>query len=404
MSKLVWMCATLAVALVMGGCQDGGGGGSSAGPAPATSGPVTGKDLHFANVMAMPLGDPGAMEIHATVRYRDSDGATATAINYQLRRESGAILGSGTIAQLEPGESRMLMIRASGIADRERLIVAVDTANTITEVLENNNTVQVTAVFAEQPTPTSDIDLSFGDSHYHGTYYYRDPRFHFFIHNPNTRGADVANVKVAILANGVQVWSTVYDRIRAPTSAELAANDYPGKEITLGTAEVFGTSAVATGRYVLTIIIDPDNSVAETNEANNFRRLIVEVDEAQSVSMVPTDVPDIQLEDPHFHQFTGRNPNSGYVLWHFWVSNISNGTEVRQVPWRLVHEDGRVINTGTTAVGPQQLSEVIFSTPKDGDAETRYRLEFDPDNVVIERDESNNAVGFIVDWTPESSG
>jgi len=396
-----WRLVALGMALALGmaGCDSDDGGGGGGGGSPATGGGgLSGKDLHFANVMAHPRSQPGAMQIHATVRYRDSAGSTATGIAWQIRRETGAVLASGTITQIEPGESRQLMADVVGIADRERLVVAVDTAAVVDEVYEQNNTVTVTAIFGEQPTPTADIDLLFSDSHYHGTYYSRDPRFHFFVRNPNTRGEDVANVRVVILIDGIQRWSRVFDRVRAPTPEQLAGEEYPGREVTTTTSEVFGASSVPPGRYVATIIIDPDNEIAETDESNNYRRLIIEVDAGQQVSFEPTAIPDIQLEDPHFHQF------ARFALWHFWISNVYAGPDARAVSWRLVREDGVVVRSGVEVVGPQELKEVVFGVPKDGDAEIRYRLDFDYDNTVPERDESNNSVGFIVDWTPESSG
>ena len=402
------LVAAVAVAtLFINGCGSGGGGGSAgpqAGPTPPPPDPQTlaGKDLHFVSIMAMPRNQSGSLTIHAIIRYRDTEGASANGIGYQLRRENGAVLTQGIIARLEPGESRQLMLEVDGLVDRERLIMAVDPANAVAETYENNNTVTVTAVFGETPPPASDIDLLFSDSHYHGAYYYRDPRLHFFIVNPNELGVGAANVKVVVQVNGRESWSRVYPTVPAATPTQLAEDSYEGREVTLTTSEVFGVPSVPLGRYVLTITIDPDNTIVEQNEANNYRRLIVEVDASQQVSIEPTAIPDIQLEDPHFHQF------ARYSLFHFWISNIHGGSESQTVAWRIVDEDGVVARNGTAfgtaVVGPQQLHEVVIDVPKDGDAELRYRLEFDPDNTVHERDESNNVVPFIIDWTPESSG
>ena len=399
----ILVAAVAVAALFINGCGSGGGGGSTgpqAGPTPPPSEPGTlaGKDLHFVSIMAMPRNQSGSLTIHALIRYRDTDGASANGIGYQLRRENGAVLTQGLIAQLEPGESRQLMLEVDGLVDRERLIMAVDPANAVAETYENNNTVTVTAVFGETPPPASDIDLLFSDSHYHGAYYYRDPRLHFFIVNPNELGVGAANVKVVVQVNGRESWSRVYPTVPAATPTQLAEDTYEGREVTLTTSEVFGVPSVPIGRYVLTITIDPDNTIVEQNEANNYRRLIVEVDASQQVSIEPTVVPDIQLEDPHFHQFPR------YALWHFWISNIHAGSGGQQVAWRIVREDGVVVRSGTEAVNPQELKEVVIDVAKDGDAEMRYRLIFDPDNAIPERDESNNEVPFIVDWTPESSG
>ena len=63
-----------------------------------------------------------------------------------------------------------------------------------------------------------------------------------------------------------------------------------------------------------------------------------------------------------------------------------------------------MIRSGAEEVGSQQLKEILFDIPKDGDAEIGYRLILDPDNTIRERDEGNNVASFIVDWTPEISG
>ena len=416
MGRILSTALALAALFISGcGSSGGGGGGTGGGQAPDPGpgpgpgpdpGPtppppqvLAGKDLHFANVMAMPQNQAGRFTVHSTIRYTDTDGSTASAVAYQLRRENGTVLTEGAIPQLEPGESRMLMLEVEGIADRERLIVAVDPANSVAEVYEENNTVTVTAIMGETPAATSDIDLAFTDSHYHGTYYYRDPRLHFFVVNTNQQGVAASDVKVLVRVNGAESWSRVYPTIPAASAAQLADDTYEGREITLGTSDIFGTPNVPVGRYVLTVTIDPDNTIVEQNEANNYRRMIVEVDAGQSVSIEPAAVPDIQLEDPHFHQYPT------YCFYHFWISNIHGGAGSQSVEWHLVDEEGAIVRSGTEAVTPQELKEVVFSVPKAGiEAERRYRLIFDPANTIPERDETNNEVPFIVDWTPESSG
>ena len=95
-------------------------------------------------------------------------------------------------------------------------------------------------------------------------------------------------------------------------------------------------------------------------------------------------MPDIHFQDPNFQQFAQS------TTWRFWISNVSLDGPGHSIAWRLVREDGFLIGSGAVEVGPQQLKEVVFDVPKDGDAEMRYRLTIDPDDTVRERDEDNN--------------
>lgn len=406
------MVMGVVASLVMWGCSDGGG-GTAPTPAPVAPTPPApqpppppqpppeppaDRDLHFVNIMAMTQDEPGRMIVHATVRYRDNRGSVARRIGYLVRRDNGEVLAQGSITQLEPGEARLALMTVDGIIDRELLTMVVDQADTVAEANEENNSLSVTAVFGEQPNPSADRDLLFSDCHYHGVSYYRDPRLHFFIMNPNQRGVDAQDVAVAVQINGIQSWSGSLDRVPAPTPEQLAAGSYQGREVTLTTRDIFGADQAPIGRQVLTVLIDPDNAIVEQNEANNYRRLVIEVDEEQQITVVPTTVPDIQIEDPHFQQFVQS------TTWRFWISNVSLDLPGQSVAWRLVREDGLVIQSGAEEVGSQQLKEVLFDVPKDGDAEMRYRLILDPDNTIRERDEGNNVTPFIVDWTPEFSG
>jgi subtilase family serine protease len=159
------------------------------------------------------------------------------------------------------------------------------------------------------------------------------------------------------------------------------------------------------GRHVYTLRLDVDNEVAETNEANNQRRIVIDIPENHVMSATPQEKPDVRLQDPHVHQFWNA------VTFHFFIYNFHASTTLPAVKWRVIRvQDGVVIKEGvvsnvvarSTAANAPPASFRYTEEFKGPDVE--YLLILDPDNEIDEAYENNNQVKFIIDWTQAGAG
>ncbi|HYE07722.1 MAG TPA: hypothetical protein VEL07_19545 [Planctomycetota bacterium] len=389
-----------------GGGDGGGGGGGSSNPPP----PPNTRDLRIAEIMTMPEDSPGQYMVHAKIAFANSiDGTAAAPVEWRVRGAGGGTLASGTVASLAPNSLVEVMAHVSGVAANDVLTFDVDPAGSLTETQEANNTTTTTAIRPPESTISDGIDLLFSDTHHHGAYYFRDPRFHFFIRNPNTRQVNASNVTFVIYDNGVERYRATIPEVSAPTPGQIEAGngesdnyvgtDYEGEEILVSTEALYGSERPEPGsRHEYVIVIDPDNTILEANEANNMRRIIVEVPTTRAMAATPSVTPDFRHNNPHVHHY------SSGAVFHFYLENFTAGSATLTIPWQLRHEDGTVLMSGNTDVPAMGIVEEIFWQPRQGVGEERYFLELDPGRTVSEADEDNNRAVFILDWTPQSSG
>ena len=181
--------------------------------------------------------------------------------------------------------------------------------------------------------------------------------------------------------------------VKAPTEAQIAANDYPLAEVVLATADLLRRPSP--GRHVFRITA---TAPGDTNVLNNVRRLVVDVPTRQAVPRTAGAVADLQFSDPHVHQYTSS------VVWHFYIRNLHTEVASQRLTWRIVREDGVVIGTRTVWVSSQSLYETSFRDSSNPGGEARYTLTLEPEPGSQDASPIGNQVNFIVDWTPATAG
>jgi hypothetical protein len=400
--RYVLALAVLVVALA--GCSSGGGDGGAA-PSPSPGGgtapePAPGQDLFFPDApMSMAGNSTTSVQLMFRVRYESSTPGAVTNIAWTVTREDGTQAAAGVVGSIEPGTSENEEVTITPAANGERFTIRLDTGNQVAESSEINNDVTVTANLGSVDAPTESFDVRFNDSHYHGMYYYNDPRFHFYLINPNREGHDATGVTYEIRD---EMTDEVYYQlpagqeltVRAPTAEELAANSFPQVQVFLATNQL--TKRPAPGRRVFRITV---TAPGDTDITNNVRRLVVDVPQNQAVPLTAGPVADLQFQDPHFHHWGSS------VVWHFFILNRHNQAGVSQtVNWRLVREDGVEIRAGSATIPANGLFETSFRDSDRGPDEMRYTLTIQPAEGSQDATTVGNQVGFIVDWTPTGAG
>lgn len=397
----------LLAGLALHGCGGGGGGGGGGGNPPAAS-----NDVSFDNLKSM-TGMGGVM-VHFDVTWQSRDGQPAEDVVVELQRADGSYVdGTRTvIPAIAHGESAAVHISAEGFADNERLTVVADPSAQVADDNRANNVVTVTAMRAPLPELSDQVDLQFVDAHYHQMYYYNNPEFHFFAVNPEVWGIGRGTVEYAIYDNGVEFFRS--------TLAENLVNfrEHDDSGDTTQHLQIFLPDRVLQyrptpgERHEFAIHLDPDGSVGEAAEANNWMRFVVDVPTVRSLPTAQV-TPDIQMQDPHFHQYASQDR----AVFHFYMRNSTTSGQAQSVRWKIVREDGveivptpeRIASGG--ANNPQMVpangisGSMSFSHTDDTAGEdVEYDLIYDPDDEIEETDETNNRVHFVIDWTPTGFG
>ncbi len=390
--------------LAVSGCGGGGGGGSN--PPAATD------DLSFDNLKNM-TGMGGVM-VHCDVTWRSRDGQAAEDVVVELQRANGAYVDGTrtTITTIANGGHASVHLSAEGFADNEQLKVVVDPLSQVSDDNRTNNVVAVTALQAPMPALSDQVDLQFIDAHYHQMYYYDNPEFHFFAINPEVWGISRGDVEYAIYDNGVEFFrSTLAQNLVNFTEHNDSGDTTQYLQIYLRNS-LLAYRPTAGQRHEFAIHLDPDGSVGETDKLNNWMRFVVDVPVVRSLPTAQ-EVPDIQLQDPHFHQYASQDR----AVFHFFIRNATTSAQAQTVRWRIVREDGVEIvppperTASGLADNPAEvpangLSDDISFSHSDETAgeDVGYDLIYDPDDAIDETDEDNNSVHFIIDWTPNGFG
>jgi hypothetical protein len=156
----------------------------------------------------------------------------------------------------------------------------------------------------------------------------------------------------------------------------------------------FGTASLnwqvpTDGRpHVLYAWVDPDNTIAETDETNN-------------IASYPIATPDLQAVAPVVEQYLP----DGQVVLRFGVANNSHVSPSGEVRWelRLDRVDGTLLAQGVTnAPAAGQTSPLTFTWRPELNA-GRYTLYLivDPDNRFAESDERNNTASGEIALLPD---
>ena len=397
----------IAVALLLTGCQKGGEDSPARAVAPIvpptvdppTNPPVLVSDLYFPEApLAMAAATTTSLHLQFRVALDGPAGQPATEVRWTVIRADGAQVSTGTISTLDPGTSVAQEAMISPAADGEEFTIRLDTTDRVTETSESNNATTTTANLGEVAKVSETFDIYFTDAHYHGMHYNNDPRFHFYLINPNREGRDAAGVTFEIRdeVDGELYYVLPPERaltVKAPTPAQLLANSFPLAEVVLATADLLRRPVP--GRHVFRITASVPG---DSNVVNNVRRLVVDVPTWQDVPRTAGPIADLQFSDPHVHQYATS------VVWHFYIRNLHTAIGSQRLTWRLTREDGVLIATRTVWVSSQQMYETSFRDRSNPGGEARYTLTLIPEPGSQDLSPVGNTISFIVDWTPATGG
>ncbi|MBA2481645.1 MAG: hypothetical protein H0V44_13350 [Planctomycetes bacterium] len=374
---------------------------------------------------------------------RNVGGVDAADVGLKATRADGTVVHQETIASMPAGSERMVMFSDGAQGVNQTFTIVVDPDNRIVEAFEDNNTITVTSTFIDTPS-TLNGDLALNGVHTHGAVYFADPSFHLYIENNTDQSLSGITVTVRDEASGQDLYGMPYTE-----STVIAAHTVGPRSGNQGAEEQgifrapFSDPAYASqpkptpGRHVYHVILDPNGRFAETNEANNDWRLVVNVPSGYGYwplsngtdTIGDTYKTDVMFQDPHIHPADRQR----YVTFHGWLKNnhpgkqlvghdLINGSDPdypgvakRIVPFVVKREGvpitliapgfdaNRQINYGVTAAGkayfilpdaglaPQANREYLFITQEpQSTGEINYTIDLDPDNVIDEQYEGTN--------------
>ncbi|MBA3708777.1 MAG: hypothetical protein H0W83_08170 [Planctomycetes bacterium] len=342
--------------------------------------------------------------------------APATNIAYSVVRDDGKVIKTAVIPSLAAGASSDEMAMDDGSGAGHTFTISIDPQNTIREPNDANNVTTITSVV--DPSTPINGDLRFIDGHYHGAVFYRDPQFHFWIEN--TTAADLAGVPYTIRQDGV-------DLPGYPKTAGIPAAGK--KEIYENPFANVPFDGQPSGRHSYTVVIDPGNAFAETNEGNNSNRSEIVVPATYAYwPMNAGSKVDLRFQDPHYH---GPQPGQ-IVVFHGWFTNAHDTLSISQqfhfvikrngVPITLpAPQAGRNIGyevdadgTGlvTQPIAPlQKIEYVIHVYEPESLGDIPYSMDIDTRNEIDEQYESgaqeswinSNHADFIVVMNPQGT-
>jgi hypothetical protein len=394
------LIATIALTLALAasaGC--GAAGGSSE---KRSGGAQRLPDLRIDSPMQA-TGQTAGVSLHFSVT---NDGAATSDVAWRLvRKDAGGdvLIASGSIGTLGTGDAADRQVSDADGSDGARYEIVADPDDRIGETNEDNNLVSITAIAAPiddpPPPPPADgeLDLRFDGTHYHGMYYYTDPIFHFWVRNVSPSGIAATDVRYTVTVDGESLYSGAIAAIAANQEVEV----------------FFHTASVGTGHHSFAVVIDPDDRIMESDEANNLYRAEVDC-RLLSGPYAASSTVDLNFQDPHFH-----GPYGTRIVFHWFLRNhctrtLNDPTEADDpaghagVDW-VLRREGVTVDSGTITdpIGPGGLKEIITTVIDPGDLmEAHYTLTIDPDRRVAETTfgETNNTVSFIVILDPGSSG
>ena len=212
---------------------------------------VSYKDISFASVIAK---QGGALDISAVVRNEGTIQADLVEVAFFKGdpASGGSLIGTNTIQSLAVGASATVSVNWSNIADSgERVIyVKVDPSNSVQELTKDDNiafkainilsipdlVVTTKSIAINPPTPKEGDDVTIG------------------VTVRNAGNQEAGNFKVAVSEGNTPVGSQTI-AVLSGDSAQTLSFSY--------------ATTGKTGMHEITVLLDPDNTVSESNESNN---------------------------------------------------------------------------------------------------------------------------------------
>ena len=312
------------------------------------------------------VGPGDQTTIQATIQNEGSSDSSSFFVNI---RAGSSIIASQRISGIDAGRDTIIQTIWFVDPSVREIKVDVDTTNRVDELDESNNSLSLEITFAP--------DFVIQDVEFIPAFPKPNEQIRILITVLNDSGNDVTqNIGVQV-SRGREVQFGL-----AFIQGGLAAGESEVVEIT--------RSSIPTGEQVIRIQVDHRDSFVELDEFNNVFESIINV-----TSREPTGA---ELEVSNI-SFSPSNPSPGDVVTlQATVANNGNGASgsynlALQVDGsEQDRQTGQTLSAGTTTV------HTFLWVADEG--ESTLRLKVDPDGLIPELNEANNATAIDIDLNP----
>jgi len=276
--------------------------------------------------------------------------------------------------------------RAQGIG-KHRLTCVVDRDNKITESNENNNSRSVEFVVTEPEAPVvKKPDLVINS-------------FEFKPGNATTADALYTSFRLKNQGDGIATFRQGDNYIeftdpinRTPHKAAINTGRayQPGEEFSPHTFH-YSPNQVAAGDYTITVRVDPDNVIDESNEDNNTFTFNWSLAQGGTPDLIISEIRVVTPESPIFNNI---------YRYNIYVTIRNQGTGPAYLRYKALECPDIYIPdmVGTQKIDPNGTYQVTLVKDNPPEGTYNWRFTVDPANQVAESDETNNikTVEFIV--------
>jgi hypothetical protein len=432
-APVVLAFAVLPILCGLGGCGDSGT------KRTITKDTIPGSDITIdpALVPDLVLADPYQMSTDSSVTVSfsvaNAGGGDAANVVWRVTRADGSVVREATIPSLPSGTIVPVSVSDGPQGVNQTFTVSVDPDGHIDESHEDNNVMDVTSVYVTTAVPL-DGDLALNGVHTHNGIFNPDPGFHFFIENDSGQALSGVTVTVRDEATGEDLYGLPYDETSTIAAHTIGPRSGAGDEqdgiykAPYSDTRYASLPKATPGRHVYHVILDPTDHNAETNEANNDWRLVVDVPDGygywplRDLNTDPqgtTYKTDVMFEDPHVHPADTQR----YITFHGWLHNfhmskpllgydpaaVSDpdyaGVAQRIVPF-VVKREGVAVTLPAPGLDPNRQKhygvgpggKAYFILPDAGLAAAGGRLEY---LFIVKEENTVGEVDYSIDLDPD---
>lgn len=294
----------------------------------------------------------------------------------------GAVLYTRTFSSISAGATRTMSFTWTATGGNHVVYFKLDPANAIAESNENNNLQELPLEISGVQQQT-ELNFNVGPQITPGDQLFTGKSLNIKaqVYNHNN---PVANVKIRATMDGAQVWQT--------TVAQMAANSYYWVDF----------NWVATvGSHTLNIIIDPDNTIAESNETNNeWPYPVIITDPVQPPD--PSDLTDLKFNgNITVTPFSVQEGDSQVIKVR--VNNASS-IAVNNIKIEGGMDSVKMHEENIPSMNPYSYYDVQFTWTATVAGNHIAYFKVDADNSIGENNETNNTLTYTTIVTAKQTG